>query len=117
MGNPFVHVELHTKDPGAAKAFYGKLFDWRMEEYPDYTVINVGSGTGGGITKGPSAEALPQWLPYIAVDDIDTYVKKAISFGATLLEDKTEIKDMGWFAILVDPTGAAFALWKPRMAD
>lgn len=25
MGNPFVHVELNTTDPGKAKAFYGRL--------------------------------------------------------------------------------------------
>jgi predicted enzyme related to lactoylglutathione lyase len=26
MANPFVHVELHTQDPQAAKKFYGELF-------------------------------------------------------------------------------------------
>ena len=28
MANPFVHVELHTKDVAAAKIFYSTLFGW-----------------------------------------------------------------------------------------
>jgi predicted enzyme related to lactoylglutathione lyase len=31
MGIPFVHVELMSTDVGKAKAFYGKLFDWKLE--------------------------------------------------------------------------------------
>ena len=32
MTNPFVHVELMATDVGKAKSFYGKLFDWEMED-------------------------------------------------------------------------------------
>ena len=44
MANPFVHVELHTQDPQAAKKFYGELFDWKLEDVPEmnYTLIDVG---------------------------------------------------------------------------
>ena len=34
MANPFVHVELNTTDVAKAKNFYGKLFDWKMEDVP-----------------------------------------------------------------------------------
>lgn len=53
MANPFVHVELMTTDVAKAKDFYGKLFDWKLEDIPgmDYTIINVGEGTGGGMMK------------------------------------------------------------------
>ena len=51
MPNPFVHVELNTTDLDQAKAFYGKLFDWTLEDTPmpggTYTLIKVGQGTGG----------------------------------------------------------------------
>ncbi|MGO9019231.1 MAG: VOC family protein [Syntrophobacteraceae bacterium] len=51
MTNAFVHVELHTQDPDTAKKFYKELFDWKLENVPDmnYTIVNVGEGTGGGI--------------------------------------------------------------------
>ena len=118
MANSFVHIELHTQDPEKAKKFYGELFDWTLKDYPDmnYTIIEVGEGTGGGMMKSSTPDALPQWVPYILVDDISASTKKAKSLGATLLEDVTEIPDMGWFSMFHDPTGAAFALWKPKMA-
>jgi uncharacterized protein len=118
MANPFVHIELHTQDVEKAKNFYGKLFDWTLEDYPDmnYTIVKVGEGTGGGIMKSPMPDATPQWVPYILVGDVAASTKKAKSLGATVLAGVTEIPDMGWFSMLVDPTGAAFALWKPKMA-
>jgi uncharacterized protein len=117
MANPFVHIELHTHDPEKAKEFYGKLFDWTLEDYTDmnYTIIKVGEGTGGGIMKSPVPDALPQWVPYVLVDDIGASTEKAKSLGATVLSGVTEIPEMGWFSMLLDPTGAAFALWKPKM--
>jgi uncharacterized protein len=55
-------------------------------------------------------------VPYVLVEDIGATTEKARSLGATILEDVTEIPDMGWFSMLLDPTGAAFALWKPKMS-
>ena len=60
MGNPFVHVELMSTDVGKAKAFYGKLFDWKLEDMDmgdmTYTMVNVGEGTGGRAYEEPHAE-------------------------------------------------------------
>ena len=28
------------------------------------------------------------------------------------MKDVTEVKDMGWFSIIIDPTGAALGLWQ-----
>ena len=116
MGNPFVHVELHTQDPERAKKFYKELFDWKLEDVPemDYTIIKVGEGTGGGIMKSPMPDALPQWVPYVLVDDIAASTGKAKSLGATVLADVTEIPDIGRFSMLLDPTGAAFALFSRK---
>lgn len=118
MANPFVHVELHTQDPQRAKKFYKELFDWKLEDMPDmeYTVIDVGeTGRGGGIMKSPMPDAAPQWVPYILVDDVAASTAKAKSLGAAVLQDVTEIPGIGLFSMLVDPTGAAFALFLPKM--
>ena len=116
MANPFVHVELHTKDVDKSKKFYAAMFDWKMEEYPDmeYTIINVGEGTGGGMMKNPMPENQDNWLPYILVDDVAISTKKAVSLGATVVKEITEVPDMGRFSVIVDPTGAAFGLWQPK---
>jgi len=118
MANPFVHVELNTTDVGKAKAFYGKLFDWKMEDIPmpdfTYTMVDVGEGTGGGIMKNPMPGVPSFWLAYVLVDDINAATQKAKSLGATIVKDVTEVKDMGWLSIIMDPTGAGLGLWKPK---
>jgi uncharacterized protein len=118
MGNPFVHVELNTTDAGAAKDFYGKLFDWKLKDAPmesgAYTMIDVGEGTGGGLMKHPVPGAPSAWIAYVLVDDIAGATEKARSLGATVKKDVTEVPGAGWFSLIVDPTGATLGLWKPK---
>jgi len=122
MANAFVHNELNTTDVNKAKAFYGKLFAWTLEDLPmgdlAYTLIKVGEGTGGGIMKQLIPGAPSAWLAYVLVDDIAAATKKAQSLGAKIMKDVTEVPGMGWFSIIVDPTGAMLGLWqaKPRSA-
>ena len=120
MANPFIHVELNTADPEKAKAFYSQLFDWQLEEMPNsavpdnsYTVIKVGTGTGGGIMKqvpgGPAG-----WLAYVEVADIEAATAKAKALGGKVMKDVTEVVGMGWFSFIQDPTGAVLGLWKTK---
>lgn len=116
MANPFVHVELQTQDPAKARGFYKELFNWELQDVPgmDYTMINVGQGTGGGIMKNPMPGAPSHWLAYVQVDDVTTSTAKAKSLGATVIMDKTEVPGFGWFTMIQDPTGAVLGLWQPR---
>ena len=118
MANPFVHVELATSDVAKAKSFYGKLFDWKMEDVPMesgvYTMIGVGEGTGGGLMKNPMPNSPSLWLAYVLVDDLEAATKKVKALGGTVMKDVTEVMGMGWLAIIVDPTGAMLGLWKPK---
>jgi predicted enzyme related to lactoylglutathione lyase len=118
MSNSFVHVELNTTDVDKSKSFYGKLFDWKLEDAPMgemiYTLIKPGSGTGGGMMKHPVPGAPSAWLAYVQVDDIEASTKKARSLGANIMADVTEVMGVGWISILIDPTGAALGLFKPK---
>ena len=120
MANPFIHVELNTSDPQKAKAFYSKLFQWQLEDVPNsavpngsYTIIKVGTGTGGGIMKqipgGPAG-----WLAYVEVDDIHAAPERAKSLGGKVMKDVTEVMGMGWLSFIQDPTGAVLGLWKSK---
>ena len=119
MPNAFVHVELNTTDVDAAKAFYGGLFEWKLEDVPmadgAYTMVKPGSGTGGGIMQHPVPGAPSAWLAYVQVDDIAASTAKAKELGATIMKDATEIPGIGSFSVLLDPTGAALALFQPKM--
>jgi uncharacterized protein len=121
VSNAFVHVELNSTDVDKAKTFYGKLFDWTLEDTKmgengdlDYTMIKVGKGTGGGMMTQLIPNAGSAWLPYVEVADIKASTKKAASLGAKVMKDVTEITNMGWLSIIVDPTGAMFGLWQTK---
>lgn len=118
MANPFVHVELMTTDIAKAKAFYAGLFDWKLEEVPEmnYTLIEVGEGTGGGMMQSPVPDAPSRWLAYVLVDDVAAATEKAKSLGATLCKEVTEVPGIGWFSVITDPTGATLALWQSNPA-
>jgi predicted enzyme related to lactoylglutathione lyase len=67
-------LSCKTGDIAKAKEFYSQLFDWQLEDIPmpgggDYTMINVGEGTGGGMITSQSPGTSPQWLAYLGVDD------------------------------------------------
>lgn len=117
MGNPFVHVELNTTDPEKAKNFYAQMFDWSMEDMQmgpgmTYTLIQPGDGTGGGLMKQMMPGAPSSWLAYVIVDDVKAATARAQSLGAKILKDVSEVQGMGWFSIIVDPTGASLGLWQ-----
>jgi uncharacterized protein len=116
MANPFVHVELQTSDLEKAKSFYTALFDWKLEEVLDgkYTMISVGTGTGGGMMSHPVPGAPSAWIPYVVVEDVVAATEKAKVLGATIIVDVMEIAEAGWLSIFVDPTGAKLGLWRPK---
>ena len=121
MPNAFVHVELNTTDVAKAKGFYGKLFEWTLEDTKmgesgdlDYTMIKVGKGTGGGMMKQLIPGAGSAWLPYVEVSDIKLSTKKAQSLGAKVMKDVSAVADMGWLSMIVDPTGAMLGLWQTK---
>ena len=117
MVNAFVHVELSTTDPGKAKAFYSKLFSWKMEDVPmgpgmTYTMIRPGKSPEGGLMQSQVPNAPSFWLTYVDVDDVKAATAKAVSLGGKVMKDITEVPGMGSFTIITDPTGAALGLWQ-----
>jgi len=119
MANSFVHVELNTTDPEKAKAFYSQLFTWKMEDMDmgpsgTYTMIQPGEGTGGGLMKHPMPGAPSMWLAYVNVSDVKATTGRAKAMGAQIVKDVTEVPNMGWFSIIIDPTGAALGIWQGK---
>ncbi len=122
MGNPFIHMELMSTDVGKVKSFYGKLFDWKLEDMSGgdgtpYTIIRVGDGTGGGIMQNPIPGVPSMWVPYVLVDDLKAATDKAKSLGAKLMKEETEVSGMGSFTIITDPAGGMLGLWKTKMVN
>jgi predicted enzyme related to lactoylglutathione lyase len=114
----FVWHELNTMDRSAAVKFYTRLFSWGAKDVPmgpgePYTLCVLNGEQIAGITRSMAGvDFAPQWLPYIAVEEVDAAASKAKSLGARVLKDPMDIPDVGRFAVISDPQGAVFALFK-----
>jgi predicted enzyme related to lactoylglutathione lyase len=117
MANPFTYLELHSTDPSRARSFYVELFGWKTKDTSipglgTYTEIDVGEGPGAGLMAQQERGARSAWLAYVKVPKLDETVSRAQKLGATVVAPRTEIKDVGWFAVLDDSTGARFAVFE-----
>jgi predicted enzyme related to lactoylglutathione lyase len=108
--------ELSTRDTGAAKSFYGDVFGWGANTAPmgpmEYTEWQLGGrGIGGMMQMAPHmpAEMPAFWLAYFAVVDCDATCAAATGLGASVMAPPMDIP-AGRFAVLLDPTGAAFGV-------
>jgi predicted enzyme related to lactoylglutathione lyase len=104
--------ELMTSDVEAAQKFYGALFDWNLKITPGYTEVHVGEKPAGGLMQiAPEMQGMPpHWQPYFMVDDSDATLRKAQSLGTKEHFGPMDIPEVGRFAVLHDPQGAAFAV-------
>jgi len=53
-------------------------------------------------------------LAYVSVEDVAVATKKAKSLGAKIMLVVTEVPNAGTMSVIVDPTRAELALWKPK---
>jgi hypothetical protein len=65
------------------------------------------------VTDHLPAGAQPNWLPYVAVDDVDATIARAKKLGARIPVSPEDIPGIGRFGVLQDPTGAVLAVMKP----
>jgi predicted enzyme related to lactoylglutathione lyase len=117
MHGQFVWYELTTPDPDASKRFYQPLVGWSTQAFDnDYSMwTNGGQPIGGIFRLGPEQKAQgipPNWMPYVEVNNVDESARQANSFGGTIVVPPTEIPNTGRFAVVQDPQGATFGIYK-----
>ncbi|GGF13334.1 glyoxalase [Aliidongia dinghuensis] len=121
----FIWYELGTTDTAAAEAFYKKVVGWgaqdsgvKDEAAPDktYTIWSAGEVPIGGLMALPAeacaAGARPGWIGYIGVKDVDGFAEQVKRAGGAVVFGPADIPTVGRFAIVTDPQGARFTLFK-----
>jgi predicted enzyme related to lactoylglutathione lyase len=108
--------ELATTDPRRAEAFYTGLFGWgsgaRTAGDASYTTfMQDGAPRGGLLAIDASCGPVPpHWLVYFAVRDCDGQTALVQSLGGSVRVPPSGVPDVGRFAVVADPQGAAFAV-------
>jgi predicted enzyme related to lactoylglutathione lyase len=113
--------ELNVRDVLGAQKFYATTLGWSFEPMPmpdmTYWIISSGPARVGGMfeMKGEGFENIPEhWMTYIAVDDVDARLAKAVAAGARICKDAFDIRGVGRMAVLAEPGGAVVAWMTPK---
>jgi hypothetical protein len=113
----FVWYELLTTDLPAAQSFYSKIVGWDAQDAstPEfaYRLFNAGGTPVGGLMElppeGRKMGAMPRWVGYVAVDDVDGVVNRLKVLGGTVYVAPTN-SNIGRIAVIADPQTATLAL-------
>ena len=130
--NPVVHFEIPAGDRKRISSFYQKAFGWQTKQLgpdmSDYVIVTTtesddsgpkkpGAINGGFFTK---REDIPGQHPsvVIAVDDINTSIRKVKDAGGRVLGDPMEIPGVGTYVSFTDTEGNRVSMLQPlsRMA-
>ena len=118
MHGQFVGYELMTSDLAAARKFYPQVTGWGTEDWDRSTYVMwtaAGIPLGGivQLRQDQLAQGMPtSWMPYIEASDVDTSAKRAASLGGRVLFGPQDVPGTGRFAVVSDPQGALFAIYK-----
>ena len=117
--NAFGWAELNARGVEKDVTFYERVFGWTPKRSPvpggsDYIEFQIDGDSIAGATEidpKMSSQVPSHWLVYFSVDDVDTTFQKALQLGAREIVAPQSYEG-GQFAIVTDPQGAQFGLYK-----
>jgi predicted enzyme related to lactoylglutathione lyase len=121
----FVWYDVMTSEPKAATSFYSDVIGWDAQEYPmedrTYTVFRKGPVMVAGLMDIPEAMRAtgvkPCWSGYVAVDDVDGDAARVKEAGGAIQRSPEDIPGVGRFAVVSDPGGGVFLIFKSNRQD
>ena len=120
----FYWNELMTRNVARAKKFYAETMGWSFDAMPmpnggTYWIAKTGSQSAAGIfdISGAEYKEVPEsWMAYIAVDNVDERVKKAVKAGAKVMKPAFDVPNVGRIVMLLEPGGAGVGWMTPANA-
>lgn len=110
MGNPVCHFEIGCRDLSRASKFYAKMFDWQINTQESAAWIRTGTEIGGHLNQ-LGHEPRNYVTFYIAVDDVQAYLDRAVALGGKALLPVIDMVS-GQFSWFADPEGNVVGLFK-----
>lgn len=123
--NTVIHFEIQADDVERAKKFYENVLGWKISQMMkkeeggmDYWGIETrqsGPGINGGLYQRPEKPEEKFFLYDCTVDvaDLDIAMEAVKANGGTIIKEKMEIPNVGWFAGAKDTEGNRFGLMQP----
>lgn len=119
IGAP-IWTDLLTSDPARARAFYGELLGWDVEDPgPDYggyvNFTRGGSMVAGCMGSAGGDSPSDQWTVYLSTRDARATAAAAEAHGGTVVVAPMEVMELGTMAVVGDADGAGIGLWQPAL--
>lgn len=116
MPAPVTWFEIISRNSSRLGEFYARLFDWKLEAFPDgmpYSVIDTGGENAirGGIGEA-EAGSPNRTIVYIEVDDPQYYLERIEIAGGRTVVPLTTIPEVVTYAHFTDPEGNLLGLVK-----
>ncbi|HLU68859.1 MAG TPA: VOC family protein [Kofleriaceae bacterium] len=117
----FVWFELVSKDPEKSKAFWTQLIGWTAEpqemEGQTFDLVKADGKEVAIIMATDNKKTKSHWVPFVSVPDVDAAVTAIEQNKGKVVKPAADVPDIGRFAIVADPNGAAFAVFKGAKGD
>jgi len=114
MARP-THFEIPVDDADRAEAFYRDVFGWSFQRFdgaPSYyglaTTGDSNPGINGALFQRSDDSVTTLTM---SVDSIEDAIAKVTESGGSVVQGKTPIPSMGWFATCADTEGNRFGLY------
>jgi uncharacterized protein len=118
MANPVMQFQMLSKTPEETARFYSGLFGWSVDANNPMGYRRIDTGSAEGIQGGiwPAPPQAPNFVQlFVSVEDVKAAVKKAEGLGAKLLIPPTMLPEGDEMAVLHDPQGMSFGVWRRAM--
>lgn len=109
-------TELWTHDVAVSSSFYQSLVGYERDRVQlageDYDILLGEGRPRAGVKKLPWEEVMPNWLPYIRVQDPAAIVGRVETLGGRVLVSPSGDVRSGSVGLIADPSGAVLAVQK-----
>ncbi|MGN6350439.1 MAG: VOC family protein [Candidatus Nitrosocosmicus sp.] len=118
------YFQIPADDISRAKEFYNKVFGWEMQKWnnsensdQEYWMFQTkddegNPGLGGGLMKRQSPQHTV--TNFITVSSIEEYSSNIEQSGGKVIMPKTEIPNMGFFAVFLDTENNMFGIFEGK---
>ncbi|MGN6823202.1 MAG: VOC family protein [Candidatus Nitrosocosmicus sp.] len=118
------YFQIPADDISRAKEFYNKVFGWEMQKWnnsenseQEYWMFQTkddegNPGLGGGLMKRQSSQHTV--TNFITVSSIEEYSSNIEQSGGKVIMPKTEIPNMGFFAVFLDTENNMFGIFEGK---
>ncbi|MGO8834323.1 MAG: VOC family protein [Roseiarcus sp.] len=121
----FVWYEYMGDDLQGAADFYSGVVGWSVRDSGmpgfDYRIVSAGPAMVAGMLTAPDEArkmgARPSWMGYLWVEDVDAALPALRAAGGQVYKEPADIPGVGRFAVVGDPYGAAFMLFRDAGGD